>query len=321
MRGHGVILHDHLMSSSTPVLTVRHLSKRYGSATVVDDVSFTIEPGEVVGLIGPNGAGKSTVMKSLVGLVRPSGGHLELLGHAAGTAEWHDALTRVGSMIEAPPLYRRMTARQNMRYQMLAVGQSVDEARIDEILELVGLRDESDDRPATFSLGMKQRLGIGICLISRPELIVLDEPANGLDPAGIREIRSLLKRLPDLGTTVLVSSHQLAELQQACDSLLVLDNGRLVAAGTVDEIVGARHEHVFEIVLDPAEVQRCLATLQRTGHSAKAVDLHRIEVRPDADVQGRDLVRSLTADELFPDSLAPKNVSLEDAFLEMTTAR
>ena len=309
------------MSSREPILTVRHLTKRYGSATVVDDVSFSINPGDVVGLIGPNGAGKSTVMKSLIGLVRPSGGHLELLGHAVGSAGWSEALTRVGSMIEAPPLYPRLTARQNLRYQMLAVGQPVDELRIDEILELVGLLAEGDHRPATFSLGMKQRLGIGICLVGRPELVILDEPANGLDPAGIREIRSLLRRLPETGTTVLVSSHQLAEVQQACDSLVVLDQGRLVTAGSTDEIVESRREHAFEITVDPAEHARCLSTLEAAGHLVTAVDLDRLDVRPPVDIRGRDLVRTLAEAGIYPDSLSPKTVSLEEAFLELTTAR
>ena len=309
------------MSSSEPILTVRHLTKRYGSATVVDDVSFSINPGDVVGLIGPNGAGKSTVMKSLIGLVRPSGGHLELLGHPVGSAGWSEALSQVGSMIEAPPIYPRLTARQNLRYQMLAVGQPIDEARIDEILDLVGLLDEGDHRPATFSLGMKQRLGIGICLVGRPELVILDEPANGLDPAGIREIRSLLRRLPETGTTVLVSSHQLAEVQQACDSLVVLDQGRLVTAGSTADIVESRREHAFEVTLDPAEVERGLAVLADFGHSAVVVDVGRVEVRPDADVLGRHLLRSLADAGVYPDALTPKAVSLEEAFLELTTAR
>lgn len=316
-----VVLHDRCMSSREPVLAVRHLSKRYGAETVVDDLSFSIGSGEVVGLIGPNGAGKSTVMKSLVGLVRPSGGHFELLGHAAGTKDWHAARARVGAMIEAPPLYGRMTARQNLRYQMHALGLLVDESRIDEILELVGLRAEGDDRPKTFSLGMKQRLGIGVCLVGNPELVILDEPANGLDPAGIRDIRSLLQRLPDVGVTVLVSSHQLVEVEEACDSLVVLDRGRLVVAGSVADVVGSRQQHVFEIVLDPTQQQQCLVTLERLGHMTTVVDDVRIEVRPDSGVLGRDLLRSLSEAGLFPDSLSPKTVSLEDAFLEMTTAR
>ena len=309
------------MSSTEPVLSVRHLTKRYGAATVVDDVSFSIRPGDVVGLIGPNGAGKSTVMKSLIGLVRPSGGHLELLGHPVGSAGWRDALTRVGSMIEAPPIYPRLTARQNLRYQMLAIGQVVDERRVDEILELVGLLDEGGHRPATFSLGMKQRLGIGICLVGRPELVILDEPANGLDPAGIIEIRSLLRRLPEIGTTVLVSSHQLAEVQHACDTLVVLDRGRLVTAGTTSDIVEARREHAFEVVVDANDHDRSLALLEQAGHSATAVGDARIEVRPAAEVRGRDLARSLADAGIYPDALAPKTVSLEEAFLELTTAR
>ena len=312
--------HDVGMTPTDTVLSVRHLSKRYGAATVVDDLSFSIPRGDVVGLIGPNGAGKTTVMKSLVGLVRPSGGDLDVLGVSVGAAGWGQVLTRVGTMIEAPPLYGRMTARQNLRYQSMALGHRPDETRIDEILALVGLADEADMRPRKFSLGMKQRLGIGITLIGDPELIILDEPANGLDPAGILEIRGLLRRLPEMGTTVLVSSHQLGEVQQACDSLLILDRGRLITAGTTQDIVESRAEHAFEIEMSPADVEVAVALLREQGFAVRS-DAALITVHPDASVAGRDLLRLLTGAGLYPDALAPQAVSLEQAFLDLTPAR
>ena len=308
------------MHTNDSVLSVRHLSKRYGAATVVDDLSFSIPRGDVVGLIGPNGAGKTTVMKALVGLVRPSGGDIEVLDTTVGEPGWGRVLSRVGTMIEAPPLYGRMTARANLEYQSLALGQRPDADRIAEVLELVGLADEADLRPSNFSLGMRQRLGIAITLIGEPELIILDEPANGLDPAGILEIRQLLRRLPALGTTVLVSSHQLGEVQQACDSLLVLDRGTLVTAGTTAEIVDSRAEHAFVVDLAAAEITRAAAALNAAGHATE-VDDQTLTVRPADEVDGAALLRTLVAHDIYPQAFQPKSVSLEEAFLDLTTAR
>ncbi len=302
------------------VLEVRHLTKKYGAALVVDDLTFSVPRGHVVGLIGPNGAGKTTVMKSLVGLVSPTGGDLAVLGVAVGASGWGRVLADVGTMIEGPPLYGRMTARQNLTHQALALGHSPTGQRIDEILSLVGLLDEADQRPRTFSLGMKQRLGIGLTIIGDPQLIILDEPANGLDPAGILEIRKLLRRLPEMGTTVLVSSHQLSEVEESCDSLLVLDRGRLLTAGTTQEIVGSRAEHAFDLVVRPEELVGAEACLIGAGHRVERTD-GALLVRPSPEVRGRDLARLLAANDLFPDSLAPRSISLEEAFLDMTTAR
>ena len=192
---------------------VRHLSKQYGTHTVVEDLTFSIPRNNVVGLIGPNGAGKTTTMKMLLGLVQPTGGDITLLDRTVGEPGWGDVLSRVGSMIEAPPIYGRLTARQNLQYQSLAVDGTVENGEVDRLLRLVDLADRADDRPRGYSLGMRQRLGIAIALVGQPELVILDEPGNGLDPAGIIEMRNLMKRLPEAGTTVLVSSHQLAEVE------------------------------------------------------------------------------------------------------------
>ena len=217
-------------------------------------MSFDVPAGEVVGLLGPNGAGKTTAMKMLLGLVKPTSGRATVLGAQHTSPEFAHAVQRVGALIESPALYERLSARRNLELQARALGLSSDPTRIDELLELVDLTDRANDHARTYSLGMKQRLGIAVAMIGRPELVILDEPANGLDPAGIVEVRNLLRRLPDMGTTVLVSSHQLAEVQQACDRLVVLADGRLIASGTTDEIVQGHTSRDFTVRLDPADL-------------------------------------------------------------------
>ncbi len=296
---------------------VRHLTKRYGDHTVVDGLTFTIPRNQVVGLIGPNGAGKTTTMKMLLGLVRPSGGEISLLGRTIGEPRWGDALHRVGSMIEAPPIYDRLTARQNLQYQSLAVQGAVDDAEVDELLRLVDLAGRADDRPRGYSLGMRQRLGIAITLVGQPELVILDEPGNGLDPAGIIEIRKLMGRLPESGTTVLVSSHQLAEIQQACDQLVILANGRTVAQGTTAEILSGRSRHVFRVTVTEPELAAASEAFRRNGIPVSERIDTTFLVEPPADVDGRDLNRLLSSADVFASSLTRPEVSLEDAFLEL----
>lgn len=305
------------MNSNQPICEVRHLSKRYGAHTVVDDLTFDIPAGHVVGLIGPNGAGKTTAMKMLLGLVRPSGGDIRLLDRTVGEPGWGSALSRVGSMIEAPPIYDRMTARQNLRYQSLTVTGRVDDAEIDRLLTLVDLADRADDRPRGYSLGMRQRLGIATTLVGDPELVILDEPGNGLDPAGILEIRRLMGRLPEMGTTVLVSSHQLAEVQQACDQLVILAKGRTVAQGTTDEILAGRSQHRFHVTVDADECNRTTHALRVAGIGViEQLDTTFI-VAPPSDVDGRDLNRLLVSADIFASNINQPIASLEDAFLEL----
>lgn len=314
-------LHDGGMNSTTNSSTmtceVRHLSKRFGGHTVVDNLSFTIPRNHVIGLIGPNGAGKTTTMKMLLGLVRPSGGDISLLDRTVGAPGWGDALKRVGSMIEAPPIYDRLTARQNLRYQALAVSGEVNENEIDGLLRLVDLAERADDRPRGYSLGMRQRLGIAIALVGRPELVILDEPGNGLDPAGILEIRNLMGRLPEMGTTVLVSSHQLAEVQQVCDQLVILANGRTVAQGTTAEILAGRSHHVFYVTVADAEADLAASAFAAANLRITERVGPTFVVAPSADVSGRDVNRLLVAADVFATSIHQPTASLEDAFLDL----
>lgn len=301
--------------SGRPVLVIDGLTKRYRSAAAVDDLSFAVPAGQVVGLLGPNGAGKTTAMKMLLGLVRPTAGGATVLGADLRSPEFAHAVRRVGSLIEAPALYERLSARRNLELQAMALGLPAGRVRIDELLDLVDL---ADDKAGSYSLGMKQRLGIAVAMIGRPELVILDEPANGLDPAGIVEIRNLLQRLPAMGTTVLVSSHQLAEVQQACDRLVVLDSGRLIAEGTTAEILELHASRDFVVRLDPTEIEPARAILVAAGLDMPRVAVDEVTVTLPDGWNGRDLNHLLAQAGVYADALTRRTVSLEDAFLMMT---
>ena len=208
-------------------ITLDGLTKRYGSRAAVDALTAEIPTGAVAGFIGPNGAGKTTTMAMLLGLVKPTGGTGTVLGEPLGAPGRY--MHRVGALLESPALWPGLTGRENLR--VLATLGRHDTSRIPAALELVGLADRADDRFGRYSLGMKQRLGIAATLLGDPELVVLDEPANGLDPAGIREMRRLIATVAAQGRTVLLSSHILSELEQVCDWLIVIDHGRVMYTG------------------------------------------------------------------------------------------
>jgi len=302
------------------VVSVDGLTKRYGSFTSVDSLTFDVALGEVTGLLGPNGAGKTTTMKMLLGLIRPSAGHASILGVDHGTPEYVHAIKRVGALIEAPAIYERLSARQNLELQALALGVPADSNRLDELLKLVDLADRAGDHAGKYSLGMKQRLGIAIALVGRPDLLILDEPANGLDPAGIAEIRSLLRRLPEMGVTVLVSSHQLSEVQQACDRLVILANGKLVTSGTTEEILDSHSTRDFTVMLDAAEATTAVERLTALSLTARLTDPDQLTVSLPDGWTGRDLNRVLADSGIYATQLFHDTVSLESAFLTMTGA-
>jgi ABC-2 type transport system ATP-binding protein len=214
------------------VIEARGLTKRFGPVLAVDQLSFQVEAGEVVGFLGRNGAGKTTTLRMLLGLVRPDAGTATINGKRY--ADLDEPLHQVGAVLEASSFYPGRTARNHLRVQALT-GQA-DPSRIDEVLELTGLGDAADRRVRGFSLGMRQRLGLATALLTDPELLILDEPANGLDPEGVRWLRDLLRGLAAGGATVLVSSHILAEVAQTVDSVVILDHGRLVTQSSLAEL-------------------------------------------------------------------------------------
>lgn len=213
------------MATSAIVLQTHGLTKRFGrgasAQTAVEDVSLTVRAGAVYGLLGPNGAGKSTTLKMLTGMLRPTAGQIEFLGHP-----WRrEDLYQIGSLVEQPPLYPNLTARENLRVRTVALG--LPDERIGEVLEVVGLTDTGRKRAGRFSLGMRQRLGIALALLCDPRLLILDEPTNGLDPLGIEDLRDLIRGFAARGVAVVVSSHILSEVQQMADAVGIICEGRL----------------------------------------------------------------------------------------------
>jgi ABC-2 type transport system ATP-binding protein len=214
------------------IIQIHGLVKRYGPVTAVDNLSFEVKPGTVTGFLGPNGAGKTTTLRMLLGLVAPDGGSATVNGRHYG--ELAEPLHQVGALLEASSFHPGRTARAHLRIQALAA--DADPSRAEDVLDLVGLADAADRRIGGFSLGMRQRLGLATALLPDPELLILDEPANGLDPEGIRWLRGLLRGFAAEGGTVLVSSHMLAELAQTIDAAVIVDHGRLVAQGSIAEL-------------------------------------------------------------------------------------
>jgi ABC-2 type transport system ATP-binding protein len=233
------------------VLSASGLTKRFGSRVAVADVSFEVFAGEVFGFLGPNGAGKTTTIRMLVGLARPDAGEIRIRG--LDLAREHSAaMSHVGCIVESPDLYKYLTGRENLLHfaRMLPDGAA---GRIPEIARLVSLEERMDDKVSTYSLGMRQRLGIGQALLGNPDLLILDEPANGLDPAGIREIRHLVRSLAsERGIGVFVSSHLLAEVELMCDRVAIIHRGRTLATGPVRELLD-RPDGPHRFVVRPAE--------------------------------------------------------------------
>jgi ABC-2 type transport system ATP-binding protein len=224
-------------------IQVRGLVKRFGAVIAVDGLSFDVRPGSVTGFLGPNGAGKTTTLRMLLGLVTPDAGTATIDGRAY--RDLPEPLHTVGAVLESSSFYPGRTARAHLRIQALAA--EADPSRVQDVLDLTGLADAGDRRIGGFSLGMRQRLGLATAFLADPEVLILDEPANGLDPEGVRWLRGLLRGFADEGGTVLVSSHLLAEVAQTVDAVVIIDHGRLVAQGPVAELTagGAGLEDVF----------------------------------------------------------------------------
>jgi ABC-2 type transport system ATP-binding protein len=221
-------------SAVDPVLRVRSLTKRFGEVVAVQDLTFSLEAGTVTGFLGPNGAGKTTALRLLLGLAEPTAGEALVFGRRYGELE--DPARGVGAVLESNDFHPRRSGRDHLR--ALALAAEIPQLRVEEVLELVELGPAANRRVKTYSLGMRQRLGLAAALLGDPELLVLDEPANGLDPAGVHWLRTFLRRFAERGGTVLVSSHLLAEIAQTVDRVVIIDRGRLVAIAPLDELAG-----------------------------------------------------------------------------------
>ncbi|TCC63053.1 ABC transporter ATP-binding protein [Kribbella pittospori] len=296
--------------TAAPLVEVTGLTKRYGDTLAVDGVDLTVLPGEVYGFLGPNGAGKTTTLRILTGLIAPTSGSVRVLGGAPGQA---DVLGRTGSMIESPAFYPYLSGLDNLR--LLAEYAEVPRERIDEVLDLVDLADRAKDRFSTYSLGMKQRLGVAAALLKDPELVILDEPTNGLDPAGMRDMRRLIRELGSEGRTVLLSSHLLGEVQQICDRVGIINSGRMVAEHNVEDLRG---EQELVVRAAPRETaQTVLTEFLGTGMVHLYDDTLRVKVAPD---RAAEVNRVLVEAGIAVSELHSTERALEDIFFELTTS-
>lgn len=254
---------DPTRSDRPPAITASALTKRFGRRIAVDNASFTVPAGSVTGLVGPNGAGKTTLLAMLLGLVRPTAGDATVLGASVDDPASYAA--EVGALIETPAFHPAVSARTNLRsLAALTPHAAVTGSDIDELLNLVGLHDRGDDRVGSYSLGMKQRLGIAAALLGSPSVVLLDEPTNGLDPVGMQEVREIIAAVAARGCTVLVSSHLLSELEQVCDWLVVLRRGGLLYQGSLADLTVG--DAVLQIApADPADLGRLAAVAADLG--------------------------------------------------------
>jgi ABC-type multidrug transport system ATPase subunit len=291
------------------VIETRALGKRYGDQVVaVAGLTLRVRRGEVFGFLGPNGAGKTTTLRMLLGLVRPTSGSALVLGAAPGSPQ---SLARVGALIESPTFYPFLSGRDNLR--VLAQYSGTRETRVDSVLEEVDLASRGGDRFGTYSLGMKQRLGIAAALLKDPELLILDEPTNGMDPAGMAEMRDFIRTLGRGARTVVLSSHLMSEVEQVSDRVAVISRGTLVREGTVDELRGRETLWIRAEPIDAAE--RVLGSIRGVEQVARLDGGLRVAADPAA---APTINRALVEVGIAVGELRPERDSLEKIFLELT---
>ena len=324
------------------VVWTEGLTKDFGRVRAVDGADLRVPRGHVYGFVGPNGSGKTTAISIILGLMRPTRGTVAVLGHPLGTPGYRRALGRVGSLVQAPAFYPQLSGRDNLRI-LGSVLRPFDDREIDRALDRVGLLARARDRYATYSLGMRQRLAIALALLGDPELIILDEPTNGLDPVGIREVRALIRELGQEGRSVFLSSHLLHEVEQVCDEVGIIVRGRLVAQGPVRRLLGGRGLRVR--VAAAGEATGARTGPERAGHServehgangalwSRAAEIiaslpgrPRVEFRGDGlwvdapAERGAEVTRALAAAGLWVSEMVPLRSTLEQYFFEVAAA-
>jgi ABC-type multidrug transport system ATPase subunit len=294
--------------NDTLVVETRKLTKHYGRVPVVEGLDLTVRRGEVYGFLGPNGAGKTTTLRMLLGLIRPTSGSATVMGERPGDPS---SLARVGALVESPAFYPYLSGRDNLR--VMARYSGVPGSRVEAVLEQVELAERARDRYRKYSLGMKQRLGVAAALLKEPELLILDEPTNGLDPRGMAEMRSLIRRLGTGERTVLLSSHLLSEVEQICDRVGVIRRGRLVAEGTVAELRGGGG---LLVRAEPLEQAAAVAARLEEVEGVQVEDgALRITAAPEA---AAEINRKLVSAGLRVSELRPSGRTLEEVFLQLT---
>jgi ABC-2 type transport system ATP-binding protein len=302
-------------AQDTTILRTIDLTKAYGRRVVVDHLNLTAKRGEILGFLGANGAGKTTTIRMVLSLVKPTAGRIELFGRDV-SEHGTNVLARVGALIETPALYLHANARQNLRAFGAVLG-GVSEERIDEILRLMDLQAHEKRRVQIFSLGMKQRLGIGIALLNDPDLLILDEPTNGLDPMGVIEMRDLLRGLASRGKAILISSHILAEMQQICSSVAIIKQGRLIKEAAVDELITQSGHHEMSVRVNSPDKALSLLWSQPWGRSAH-MDADGTIITPAPDNKAGGLVQFLVQSGFGVETVKARESNLEQIFLDLT---
>lgn len=296
------------------VIETKALCKQYGPHTAVDHVELHVPQGCVYGFIGPNGAGKSTTMKMLLGLIHPTAGRVRLLGQELTEKSRLPLLRQTGSLIESPAGYLHLTAQENL--EIVADLKGVPHKDIGRVLDIVHLTQDRNRRVGQYSLGMKQRLGIAMALLGSPKLLILDEPTNGLDPAGIQEMRALIRNMPTAtGATVLISSHLLGEMEQMVEQVGIIDHGHILFEGPLTELQRHSRGNVTLRLLDPAKAAPILRANGLTAHSDSCV----VTLPPLQDARLADLVQKLAACGAGVVELTPRTKTLEEIFLSLTS--
>ena len=296
------------------VIETKALCKQYGPHTAVDHVELHVPQGCVYGFIGPNGAGKSTTMKMLLGLIHPTAGRVRLLGQELTEKSRLPLLRQTGSLIESPAGYLHLTAQENL--EIVADLKGVPHKDIGRVLDIVHLTQDRNRRVGQYSLGMKQRLGIAMALLGSPKLLILDEPTNGLDPAGIQEMRALIRNMPAAtGATVLISSHLLGEMEQMVEQVGIIDHGHILFEGPLTELQRHSRGNVTVRLLDPAKAAPILRANGLTAHSDSCV----VTLPPLRDSLLADLVQKLAACGAGVVELTPHTKTLEEIFLSLTS--
>ena len=296
------------------VIETKALCKQYGPHTAVDHVELHVPQGCVYGFIGPNGAGKSTTMKMLLGLIHPTAGRVRLLGQELTEKSRLPLLRQTGSLIESPSGYLHLTARENL--EIVADLKGVPHKDIGRVLDIVHLTQDRNRKVGQYSLGMKQRLGIAMALLGSPKLLILDEPTNGLDPAGIQEMRALIRNMPAAtGATVLISSHLLGEMEQMVEQVGIIDHGHILFEGPLTELQRHSRGNVTLRLLDPAKAAPILRANGLTAHS----DSYVVTLPPLQDALLADLVQKLAACGAGVVELTPRTKTLEEIFLSLTS--
>ena len=296
------------------VIETKALCKQYGPNTAVDHVELHVPQGCVYGFIGPNGAGKSTTMKMLLGLIHPTAGRVRLLGQELTEKSRLPLLRQTGSLIESPAGYLHLTAQENL--EIVADLKGVPHKDIGRVLDIVHLTQDRNRRVGQYSLGMKQRLGIAMALLGSPKLLILDEPTNGLDPAGIQEMRALIRNMPAAtGATVLISSHLLGEMEQMVEQVGIIDHGHILFEGPLTELQRHSRGNVTLRLLDPTKAAPILRANGLTAHSDSCV----VTLPPLQDALLADLVQKLAACGAGVVELTPRTKTLEEIFLSLTS--